>query len=59
MMINMQQQPAFIFTKAEKDLLLTLITVEQSKKCDNEKLLAQYDEIKKKIVCVSECMPER
>ena len=39
MMINMQQQPAFIFTKAEKDLLLTLITVEQSKKCDNEKLL--------------------
>lgn len=54
MMINMQQQPAFIFTKIEKDLLLALITVEQSKKCDNEKLLAQYDEIKKKIICVSE-----
>ena len=53
MTINMQQQP-LIFTKAEKDLLLTLITVEQSKRCDNEKLLNQYDEIKKKIVCVSE-----
>ena len=52
MMINMQQQ--LIFTKVEKDLLLTLITVEQSKRCDNEKLLNQYDEIKKKIVCVSE-----
>ena len=57
----MQQQPLIftneqplIFTKAEKDLLLTLITVEQSKKCDNEKLLNQYDEIKKKIICVSE-----
>ena len=54
----MQQQPAFIFTKAEKDLLLTLITVEQSKKCDNEKLLNQYDEIKKKIICVSDSLPE-
>ena len=53
MMINMQQQP-LIFSKAEKDLLLTLITVEQSKRCDNEKLLNQYDEIKRKIVCVSE-----
>ena len=53
MMINMQQQP-LIFTKAEKDLLLTLITVEQSKKCDNEKLLNQNKEIKKKIVCISE-----
>ena len=59
MMINMQQQPAFIFTKSEKDLLLTLITVEQSKKCDNEKLLNQYDEIKKKIICVSDSLPER
>ena len=49
----MQQQP-LIFTKSEKDLLLTLITVEQSKRCDNEKLLNQYDEIKRKIVCVSE-----
>ena len=55
MMINMQQQPLiFTFSKAEKDLLLTLITVEQSKKCDNEKLLNQYNEIKTKIVCVSE-----
>ena len=53
MMINMQQQP-LIFTKSEKDLLLTLITVEQSKRCDNEKLLNQYYEIKKKIVCISE-----
>ena len=34
MMINMQQQP-LIFNKVEKDLLLTLITVEQSKRCKN------------------------
>ena len=43
-----------IFTKIERDVLMTLLTVEQSKRCDDEKFVVQYEEIKRKINMFSE-----